>query len=210
MVSYLKNIFKNNKNILFILVFGFVLLNFVGCIPYDNIEDVATSSTAIVDKNSIVIKEIVVHNGGEIISDSEYGYKRVKYSLDEFKDSCIELNYKDILRQPKNYLNEHIKFEGVIKSVKKLSVSSSNYIYEVETPMGICNITDNRLDTDIRLLKDDKIMIYGLFNDVKTEFEEDTNIISVESLNITAYIIDFMDENITEYKQDVESELNNE
>lgn len=195
MVGYL-------KNILFIFVFAFILSSFVGCVPYDSIENVATSSTATVDKDSIVLKEMVIHNGGQVISDSEYGYKKVKYSLDDFKNSCIELNYKDILRQPKNYQNEHIKFDGVIKSVKKLSVSSSNYIYEVETPFGICNITDERLDTDIRLLKDDKVMIYGLFNDVKTDFEEETNIISSESLNITAYIIEFIDENIITYQQE--------
>lgn len=177
-------------------------LSLYGCVPYNNLGEMATSSTATVDNNSIILKEMIVHNGGEEISDYEFGYKKVKYSLDAFKESCVELNYKDILRQPKNYQNEHVKFEGFIKSVKKLSVSSSNYIYEVETPFGICNITDERLDTNIRLLKDDKVMIYGLFNDVKTDFEEDNNIISSETLNITAYIIDFVDEKIIAYEQE--------
>lgn len=193
--------FKGYRYFLSIFLYGIVLFNLGGCVPYDNLEKVATSSTAIVDDNSIILKEMVVHNGGEVISDSDYGYKKVKYSLDNFRESCIELNYKDILRQPKNYQNEHVKFDGFIKSVKKLSVSSSNYIYEVETPYGICNITDDRLNTNIRLLKDDKITIYGLFNDIKIDFEEDTNIISSESLNITAYVIDFIDENIIEYEQ---------
>lgn len=187
---------------LFLILF-IIIFSLSSCVPYDtNLENVATPSNIILDTESIILKEEIVHSGGEVISEPEYGYKKVRYSSDVFKESCIELDYKDVLRQPDNYKLEHLKVEGVVTNIKKLSASTPNSTYEIDTGEGYCYITDNRNDKSISLLKGDNVIIYGVFDSIQSELDEETNMILSQSLNVTSYIIEFKDIEIIQHKQE--------
>ena len=91
-------------------------------------------------------------------------------SEEEYKKLCKEYNYKDVLRNPENYIGEKIVITLEISSVHEKSLSNPTKYYfaysESEPESGFYfgdryGVFDKRENTDLKLLKDDVIKVYG-------------------------------------------------
>lgn len=86
---------------------------------------------------------------------------------DEYKAQCQEYNYKDVLRNPENYIGQKIKITVKISSVHSESSSMPKYYFaysndEYDWWFGDrYGIFDYRSEDDIKLLEDDIINVYG-------------------------------------------------
>lgn len=89
--------------------------------------------------------------------------------FEEYAAECQEFNYKDVLRNPSDYIGKKAKIEIEISSVHEESLFNAGKYYfgcskdeEYGLYMGdrYC-IFDNRYDTSLKLLSDDIIVVYG-------------------------------------------------
>lgn len=89
----------------------------------------------------------------------------------KFRESCEEYNYKDVLRNPDDYVGKKVKIEVKISSVHNESWLNSDKYYFARSREDAEDdyfwgdeyaVIDKREDTDDpKLLEDDVIMVYG-------------------------------------------------
>ena len=103
--------------------------------------------------------------GTEIASETE---KQVSETMEEYKASCQEYNYKDVLRNPENYIGQRVKITAKVYSVHDKSwLNPVKYYFAYtndEYDMWIGDeygIFDYRDDGEFKILEDDIIAIYG-------------------------------------------------
>lgn len=88
-------------------------------------------------------------------------------TLEEYKTLCQEYAYKDVLRNPENYVGEKIKVIVRISSVHEESVLNDTKYYfgYSQSEYGWYGdqyaIFDKRVDSGLKLLSDDIIAVYG-------------------------------------------------
>ena len=91
-------------------------------------------------------------------------------TFEEYSEECKEYNYKDVLRNPSDYVGEKVKIEVEISSVHEESLFNAGkyyFAYSKENKDSnyyhgdMYGIFDNRYNTDLKLLEDDVIMVYG-------------------------------------------------
>lgn len=89
---------------------------------------------------------------------------------EEYKASCQEYKYKDVLRNPDEYIGERIKITVEISTVfsEDWSTPTRYYFAYSETEPGSgyywgdrYAIFDTRVDNSLKLLEDDIIVVYG-------------------------------------------------
>lgn len=99
-------------------------------------------------------------------------------SEDDFKNSCESLSYKDLLRNPDDYIGKNIKIDLKISQVGISGGLFSDTEYmraysndEYDLWLGdVYVLTDSRTDDSTKILVDDVISVYGTFTGL-TEFE---------------------------------------
>ena len=92
---------------------------------------------------------------------------------EEYKASCQEYAYKDVLRNPENYVGQRIKITVEIASVHEASwlndtkyyfarsdSDSNGYYYD-----DMYGVFDVRYSKDFKILEDDVIVVYGEISD---------------------------------------------
>lgn len=88
----------------------------------------------------------------------------------EYKESCQEYKYKDVLRNPDEYIGERIKITVEISTVfnEDWLTPTRYYFTYAETEPGsgyywgdMYAIFDTRVDDSLKLLEDDIIVVYG-------------------------------------------------
>lgn len=91
-------------------------------------------------------------------------------SEEEYKALCKEYSYKDVLRNPQDYVGQKIVITLEISSVHEKSWSNSTKYYfanaETEPGNGVFwgdryGVFDKRQNTELKILKDDVIKIWG-------------------------------------------------
>ena len=90
-------------------------------------------------------------------------------TFEEYSAECQEFKYKDVLRNPSDYIGKKAKIEIEISSVHEESLLNAGKYYlgyskdeEYDMYMGdYYGIFDNRYDTSLKLLEGDVIMVYG-------------------------------------------------
>lgn len=100
-------------------------------------------------------------------------------SKEDYIADCLELNkdlgYKDLLRNPDNYVGQKVKVIVKISQIMDQSLFSSAKYYFGRTDNNghgwyfddeIC-FTDGRIDDDMKILEDDIVVIYGEFVGLK-------------------------------------------
>ena len=94
---------------------------------------------------------------------------------DRYKKSCKTISYKDLARTPDQYRGEHIKFSGNVVQVCSEGGSTLEYAtYRVSTSGRYDNIMYIYLDKydyqnlGKRILEDDRITFYGIFDGLIT------------------------------------------
>ena len=85
----------------------------------------------------------------------------------DYKASCMEYKYKDVLRNPSDYVGQRVKVTVKISSVHEASwLNDTKYYFgSSETEYGWYGdryaAFDERHDTSLKLLSDDVVTIYG-------------------------------------------------
>lgn len=100
------------------------------------------------------------------ISESETAQTRQE-SEDDYKDSCAQVDYKELLRNPTSHEGERVWFRGkVAQIVSETDDELVLRIYVTESGYGIWDddiyVTFEREDTgENRILEDDIVTVYG-------------------------------------------------
>lgn len=118
-----------------------------------------------------VINEDVQENVEETVIEEtteEPQTEVAEISKEEYIAQCEEYNYKDVLRNPADYVGQKIKITVKISSVHEASWLYNNKYYfaysndEYDMYLGDrYAIIDKRYDNSLKLLDDDIILIYG-------------------------------------------------
>lgn len=88
-------------------------------------------------------------------------------SQEEYKNSCQEYSYKDVLRNPEEYLGKRVKVKLKINSVheKGLFNPQKYYLAYSEGEYGwygnLYGVFDLRDETEFKILSEDIIVVYG-------------------------------------------------
>jgi hypothetical protein len=91
----------------------------------------------------------------------------------EFISTCVNYDYKNISRNPNNYISKPCKFNGKVMQVQE---SGLNVVLRVNITRGDYGLWDDAIYVDYkkastnesRILDDDIITIYGTLNGIKT------------------------------------------
>lgn len=138
------------------LMFGFAFLE----------EDTGTTSTTtdIVEKQEQTTSEVTE----EVKTEETTTEEVVVETEEEYKESCQEYAYKDVLRNPEDYVGKRVKIPVMITSVHEESILNSTKYYFAysEGEYGWYSgdyyaIFDERVDNNLKLLSDDVIYVYG-------------------------------------------------
>lgn len=96
-------------------------------------------------------------------------------SKEDFISSCIEIPYKNLARNPDDYVGEHIVLTVKVTQVMQGGLFDSNEYYRVYTndeyDMWLGDeyfMYDDRVENDMKLLQDDIIKVYGEFSGTTT------------------------------------------
>lgn len=118
---------------------------------------------------------------------------------EEYKASCEEYKYKDVLRNPEDYIGKRIKVTVKISSVHEASwLNDTKYYFaysndEHDWWLGDeYGVFDNRTEQNPKLLEDDIITVYGEISD--PEYTTSLIISGSELLCINMKYIDFISE----------------
>lgn len=114
----------------------------------------------------------------------------------EYKDSCIEINYKKLLRNPDKYVGKNIHFKGTI-----------TYVYGENSELEECCVATGKNEYDIlenplmvgmpyqkdgtRYLVDDEVEVWGEFQGMKNSTE--TVFMSSSELYVAGRYVDILE-----------------
>ena len=84
-------------------------------------------------------------------------------SWEDFMDSCEDVPYYELLRNPKQYEGQYIHFDGTI-----LEANGTKYIVMINDDIDTLVRFDFEAEDDSRLLEDDELEMYGKFSGLTT------------------------------------------
>ena len=115
---------------------------------------------------SLVLIISIPTSGNETTNDTETEDVILEETEEEYKESCIEYNYKEVMRNPENFLGKRIKIIVEVYSVHEKSFPIPKYYfsrsqgeYGLFTGETYC-VFDKRED-GFKILEKDVIMVYG-------------------------------------------------
>lgn len=118
---------------------------------------------------------------------------------EEYKTSCQEYKYKDVLRNPSDYIGKRIKVKVQIFNVHEKSfLNETKYYFAYdEDEYGVFwnnmyGIFDKREKQEPKLLEDDVIIVYGEI--IETEYTKSLIVNGTEVFCIDMKYIDFISE----------------
>lgn len=188
----------NNDVVKYIIIGVVVFLFLIGAIFGSDEENTDTSNSQTpsnqeqsINQNSSQLEETEDNNNENNVTISE----------EEYKNLCKEYNYKDVLRNPENYIGEKIVITVKISSVHEKSWSNPTkyyFAYSESVPdsgyyLGDrYGIFDERENADLKLLKDDVIKVYGEIAD--TEQTQSMIVMSEEIFCINMKYVELLEE----------------
>lgn len=148
----------------FLLCF-YLLCSFISCIG------TTAEDSGYADTESYVETEEISSAESETVA-TETETEEVKEQVPTFEEyvaECQEFKYKDVLRNPSDYIGKKAKIEIEISSVHEESLLNAGKYYfgyskseDLDLYIGDrYGIFDNRYDTSLKLLEGDVIMVYG-------------------------------------------------
>lgn len=138
---------KNSTTIACIVLFFIIM--FVGSVTKSTIDDTMSNTSTVNQELSEEASQIL---------------------FEEYAPQCQEYNYKDVLRNPSDYVGKKIKIEVQISSVHEESMFNAGKYYFVNDKEeqdsdyyfgNMYGVFDNRYNTSPKLLEGDVIMVYG-------------------------------------------------
>lgn len=161
---------KQGGKLKWILISLFII-GLIGSLLEDDNKEVSTSSkieTVVVeDKTETVTESKETEQIEEAVVQEEQKEIIPEISEEEFKSLCAEYKYKDVLRNPENYIGEKVKIRVKISSVHEAGMLNPDkyYLSYSQSEYGwygdYYGIIDKRVDNSLKLLSDDVIEVYG-------------------------------------------------
>lgn len=126
--------------------------------------DTETEQTTEVATTQATTQTVTEQQSTEVATTEEI----ITETEEEYKASCEEYAYKDVLRNPEQYVGKRVKIPVMITSVHEESILNSTKYYFAysEGEYGWYSgdyyaIFDERVDNNLKLLSDDVIYVYG-------------------------------------------------
>lgn len=127
------------------------------------------------ERNAAIRAESAKLAASSKTSSKSQAASKVELGEDEYKERCVEVDYKDLCRYPDKYSHQRIKVKVKIQQVMDSSLFSSEKAYRVMTDndgYGLYlddeyYVIDERESGSVKLLEDDIVMIYGKFGGMK-------------------------------------------
>lgn len=129
---------------------------------------------------------------------TEENFVEPEETEEEYKASCEEYKYKDVLRNPEDYIGKRIKVTVKISTVHEASWLNDTKYYFAYTKndygwYGDCyGVFDERTEQNPKLLADDVITVYGEISD--PEYTTSLIVSGSELFCIDMKYIDFISE----------------
>lgn len=125
-------------------------------------------------KNGDVIKYITT-----VYDDGSFGTSKLENAkiigsknLDEihslFKDSCQNMNYTEVQRNPDSYEDQYFKITGSVQQIVEESSSRAEYLVSTDAGLVYVNWYLDEEFRGSRFLENDKVMVCGEFTILKT------------------------------------------
>ena len=159
--------------------------------------DNSQSSTHKSETEIVISKNTEAETELEIDIDSEAEIV-IQESEEEYKASCNEYAYKDVLRNPEKYVGERIKVTIQISSIHEASwLNDTKYYFGYsETDYGWYGneyaVFDERYDNSLKLLSEDVITVYGEI--AEPEYTSSLIVASEELFSIKMRYVDLISE----------------
>lgn len=206
-----------SKASIFISVLWFILIIAVGTTDTES-NPAAETTTAI--EETVIVEETNEYTGSEsenetvteseeVVSEAETTEENeetetevtVSESRDEFIATCQEISYKDLLRNPDDYIGERIIVVAKVQQVMQGGWLDDNEYYRIQTDNDGYEwylddeyfMYDYRVDDDTKLLQDDILKIYAEFAGLETVKRALTGV-NEEIPAIKAYYVDIIGE----------------
>lgn len=176
---------------------GFLIFFTLFSIANETVEKTYVQETNF-EKNIEEKENMTISNVEEVLENETFSIEEVKETEEEYKASCNEYKYKDVLRNPSEYVGERIKITIKISNVHEESwLNECKYYFGYsESEYGWYGdrygIFDKRYDESLKLLEDDVITVYGEISD--PEYTSSLIVSSSEVFCIDMKYIDFISE----------------
>lgn len=119
---------------------------------------------------------------------------------EEFANSCVDIPYKTLARNPDDYIGEHLKLTVKVTQIMQGGLFDSGEYYHVYTndeyDMWFGDeyfMSDGRADKDVKILQDDFLTVYAEFRGTTT-IERALTGTKEDVLSIKAIYIDLIEE----------------
>lgn len=214
---------KNRKFLILVISFAFGVIGIILCSVNSFIKSETTSPSNVViseqsqDITSETVSEIESQiasgAGAETESETETQTENQTQTVDEtvsaipaeskdeFIASCQKIPYKDLLRNPDDYIGQRIVITAKVQQVVQGGWLDNNEYYRVQTDNDGYDwymddeyfMYDYRVDDNTKILQDDILKIYAEFSGVETITRALTGT-KDEVPSIKAYYIDLIGE----------------
>lgn len=147
-----------------------ILTLFASIANIGGVDNVETDNTPKIDEtnNTPAPQDNVAEFSTEIVSEIE----EPQETEEEYKASCQEISYKDVLRNPDNYVGQRVKIEIEVNSVHEASwLNNTKYYFgysKDETydqywgnQYGVYDLRDTNVESWFKILDEDVIIVYG-------------------------------------------------
>lgn len=135
----------------------------------------------------------------EVITEETTTEEVIVETEEEYKESCQEYAYKDVLRTPEEYIGKRIKIRVQISSVHEESILNATKYYFAysEGEYGWYSgdyyaIFDERFNNSLKLLSDDVIYVYGEI--AESEYTSSLIVMSEEVFAIKMKYVELLEE----------------
>lgn len=135
-------------------------------VPAQQTSDETIQSNMTIDENENVNEDEIESSVAQTEEETKEPETEVM-SEEDYKALCQEYNYKDVLRNPENYVGEKVKITLKISSVHEAGITNPTKYYFAysESDYGWYGdryaVYDKRTEQDPKLLSDDIITIWG-------------------------------------------------
>jgi len=118
------------------------------------------------------VMEVPTTETAPIVEEQPQVVQEPQETEEEYKASCQEIPYKDVLRNPENYVGQRVKIEIEITSVHEASwLNNTKYYFgrsKNETydqywgdDYGVYDLRDTNVESWFKILDEDVIIVYG-------------------------------------------------
>ena len=121
-----------------------------------------------------------------IVKETE-SQKSEDEKMQEFKASCVTLDYKEVLRYPEQYTGNAVVIEGKVVQVIEGLLTNALRVSEIGASDNVWYVTYKSSDVSGRILEDDEITVWGLCKGTHTYSSLFGQQITIPSLS-TSYI----------------------